>query len=141
MRFPRTVLVVAERFPQLGATRVASAIADGILEAAPEYDLSPLPLVGDGEGLRLGGYLELALLRTVRAVVLADGELLGRAAPSGVMFEVATAARQAGVPAYAITGVREPDLFQARMLDIQVALPALGERSLTGAGRKLGGLI
>lgn len=141
MLLPRTVLVVAERFaPRLGAVRVAAAIARGIRAAAPTYEVAPVALEGDADP-QLRVYLDPQFLRAARAVVLADGELLGPAPPSGAMFEIATAARQTGVPTYAVTGVRAPDLFKARMLDIQVAVAARGERALMSAGEELGGLI
>ena len=44
-------------------------------------------------------------------------------------FEIATRARQAGVPAYAVTGVNELDAFDARMLDLQVILQASDARA------------
>ena len=53
------------------------------------------------------------------------------------MFEIATRARQAGVPAYAVTGENELDAFDARMLDLQVILEARTVRGLAAAGTKL----
>ena len=141
MLLARTVLVIAERFaPRLGAAPTAAAIARGIGAAAPAYEIAPVALEGDSDP-QLRAYLDPQFLRAARAVVLASGELLGDAPPSGPTFELATTARQTGVPSYAVTGVSAPDLFSARLLDIQVALCARGERALVRAGEELGGAI
>ena len=54
-------------------------------------------------------------------------------------FEIATRARQAGVPAYAVTAENELDAFDARILDLQVILeagrPARAERRRAGGSR------
>ena len=55
----------------------------------------------------------------------------------GGLFEVATRARQAGVPAYAVARRNDLDLFEMRILDLQVVLEAKDERELEGAGRAL----
>jgi glycerate kinase len=58
-----------------------------------------------------------------------------------VAFELATRARQGGVPAYAVTGEDELDSFDARILDLQTILVARTHRSLTLAGRKLAEIV
>ncbi len=55
-----------------------------------------------------------------RAVVIACARLHDRTLAGSVTFEVATRARQAGVPAYAVAGRDELDPFEARILDLQV---------------------
>ena len=55
-------------------------------------------------------------------------------------FEIATRARQAGVPAYAVTGENALGAFDARMLDLQLVLEARGPRGLAAAGRRLASL-
>jgi hypothetical protein len=146
---PRLVLVVAKRFsPSLSAARVAASIARGLHTGAPAYEVERRALA-DGEDRfedsrqRPAYALELdaRALGGVRALVLADHELCDGAPPSGAMFEIATRARQGGIPAYAVTGAHHPDLFQARMLDLQVVLPARGERALVRAGVALGRVI
>jgi glycerate kinase len=57
------------------------------------------------------------------------------------VFEIATRARQGGVPCYAIAAHNALDPFEARILDLQVVLEAGGERGLSAAGRKLAGLV
>lgn|GEM_PF-624702 len=59
----------------------------------------------------------------------------------GMAFEVATRARQGGVPAYAIAGISSLDAFDARILDLQEILLADSTRALTRAGKRLAGII
>jgi hypothetical protein len=145
---PRTIVVAAEPFPRLSATRVASAIARGVRAAAADYEVAcdpredpdtrfiDAPAAADADRL-----FDALPLGEVRALVLATPDLCDGRPPRGAIFELATRARQGGIPAYAVTGARNPDLFQARMLDLQVVLCARGEQSLRSAGRKLGALI
>jgi glycerate kinase len=60
---------------------------------------------------------------------------------ASAVFEIATRARQAGVPAYAVAGENALSLFDARILDLQVILQARDTRALRRAGEKLAGLI
>jgi hypothetical protein len=143
---PRNVLVLARRFSTaLGAERVASAIARGLRVSAPVYEVAGIPLADaparSGEGVPRVADLAALGLRDARALVLADRELCSGATPDAGVFEIATIARQGGIPAYGITAVRLPDLFQARMLDLQVVLHGAGERTLALAGNELGKLI
>ena len=52
-------------------------------------------------------------------------------------FELATRARQGGVPCYAVTAENGLDSFQARILDLQLVLQAGAPRSLRAAGSAL----
>jgi hypothetical protein len=143
---PRKIVVVAEPFPpRLGADRVASALAGALRRAGHETE----SFTRDDRGVALlepsatGSSLQPSApaLMQARALVLADAELCNGCPPNGSIFEIATRARQGGVPAYAVTGVKTPDLFQARMLDLQVVLFAHDERGLTAAGNRLGELV
>jgi hypothetical protein len=150
---PRTILVVASGFaPSLSGAGVASAIARGIAATARalETELYALDdprvvavVASEVRGRRRvaerGGFV--ARLSRARAVVLARPHLFPDALGPGPVFEIATRARQGGVPAYAITASSTLDLFQARMLDLQVVLEARSERALLKAGRELGALI
>jgi hypothetical protein len=150
---PRTVLVIAGRFPpDLSAARAAAAIAKGIRASTPALQTELCSLddprfVGDvGSEIRdrrratERGGLDTRV-RGARAVVIARPHLFPGALSPGATFEIATRARQGGVPAYAITTPGTIDLFQARMLDLQVVLQASRERGLRGAGRQLGSVI
>jgi hypothetical protein len=141
---PDTVLVVASAFPPgLSAGRVARAVAAGLRAAGEGLEVRTWPLDASPGDPREqpGGLPGQEELRAARAVVLADADLCADALGRGRAFDVATLARQSGVPAYAVTGARAPDLFGARLLDLQVVLHATSERSLTAAGRRLAGLI
>jgi glycerate kinase len=80
-------------------------------------------------------------MRRARAVILAEWCLRAPARAASPTFEIATRARQGGVPAYAVTGQNKLDPFEARMLDLQVILEASSTRALTAAGRRLGELV
>jgi hypothetical protein len=134
----------------LSATTVASAIARGIRDAGmPEPDVCPLPGpdplrgYGDGEAIRrLLDQLDFdARMRRTRAVVLGAAHLEERTLAGSVTFEIATRARQGGIPAYAITGEDALSAFDARVLDLQVILQARSRGALVGAGRELAELV
>jgi hypothetical protein len=78
-----------------------------------------------------------ARMRSARAVVLAEERLRERTLRGSVAFEIATRARQGGVPAYAVTADNALAPFDARILDLQVIVEAAGSRALAAAGRKL----
>ncbi len=143
---PGHVLVASGAFaPRLGAAAVAAAIARG-LEAGglAEADLLALPDAAQ----RAGDVRELlhavgfdARMRSARAVIVAVRSLHERTLTGSPTFEIATRARQAGVPAYAVTAENGLDCFDARMLDLQVILEAGSARALTAAGTRLAELI
>jgi glycerate 2-kinase len=60
-----------------------------------------------------------ARMRAARAVITGAGVIGARDLRGTLIAEVATRARQSGVPCFAITGVNELDLFGARVLDLQ----------------------
>lgn len=80
-------------------------------------------------------------MRAARAVIVGEGRLdlgtLAGKAPG----EVATRARQAGVPCFAAVGARTLDAFGARILDLQVVLEAGDAAALEAAGRRLATLV
>ena len=80
-----------------------------------------------------------ARMRAARAVVVGAERLDERTLVGSTVFEIATRARQAGVPAYAVTGENALSLFDARILDLQVILEARDPRALRRAGEKLAG--
>lgn len=124
------VLVVAEPFPGLDAERVADALARGLLDVHEDVVAKVARASVSAEELR-----------SARAVVIAAAELDERTLAGSSTFELATNARQLGVPAYAVTAENALDLFDARMLDLQAVLQARTTRALTGAGRRLAALI
>ena len=72
-------------------------------------------------------------------MIIGAARLEQRALAGSVAFEIATRARQSGVPAYAVTGDNALGSFDARMLDLQLILQARGARGLATAGRRLAG--
>jgi glycerate kinase len=80
-------------------------------------------------------------MRRSRAVVVAADRLEEQMLAGSVTFEIATRARQAGVPAYAVTAENRLDRFDARILDLQVILQARDARALAAAGRKLAQVV
>jgi hypothetical protein len=97
-----------------------------------------------------------ARMRTARAVVVGGARLDERtllatgmraagecltASAGNPTFEIATRARQGGVPAYAVVGENALSLFDARILDLQVILRARNLRGLRRAGERLAGVM
>jgi hypothetical protein len=138
-----TVLVLAEPLGGLSAERVASALGRG-LQAAEDRSLSvDLLPVGEppADPRAWWGADTQARMLAARAVVIAMDRLDERTLAGSLVFEVATSARQGGVPAYAVTAENNLDPFDARMLDLQVVLEVSSARALTAAGRELAGLV
>jgi glycerate kinase len=137
----RLLLAYGSLGPRLPAAAVARALAAGFAEAgSPEPDL--LALDGDAGGkltasALLDGQGFDARMRAARAVVLAVVSLAPRGLAGSLPFEVATRARQAGVPCYAVVHTNGMDLFDMRMLDLQTVLEGRSAASLQAAGRAL----
>jgi glycerate kinase len=142
---PRHALLVCESFTaRLGAEQVAEAIAAGLRAAgAPPADAlaigtsaSPAEtaarLDAEGFGTRM---------RAARAVVLAVAALSEDTLAGSPAFEVATRARQGGVPCYAIAAASELDSFDLRILDLQTVLLARSAAALRAAGEELATLL
>jgi glycerate kinase len=82
-----------------------------------------------------------ARMRSARAVVTGEGKLDSQSLAGKAASEIATRARQSGVPCHAIVGVRELDAFGERMLDLEVVLEATTLAEMEAAGERLAGLI
>ncbi len=146
MLIPRRVLVASEGFPQkLSAASVAAAIARGLQAGGMgEPDLCPLAdsqLAGTDLRALLDSLGFDGRMRACRAVIVAASRLHERTLYGSVTFEIATRARQGGVPAYAVTSENGLDAFDTRILDLQSILVANSPRALTAAGRKLAGIL
>jgi glycerate kinase len=125
--------------PRVSAEAAAHEIARGLAEAgAAEPGLCPLQQnAGRAPRELLDSIGFDARMRSARALVILDGCLSpGTLAPS-LTFELATRARQAGVPAYAVTGENLLDGFAARILDLQLIIQARSREGLRAAGRRL----
>ncbi|HUA11572.1 MAG TPA: hypothetical protein VMA83_06175 [Solirubrobacteraceae bacterium] len=80
-------------------------------------------------------------IRESRALVLLAARLDERALAAGATAELATRARQAGVPAFAVAGESTLSAFDARVLDLQMVLTARTAAGLRAAGRELASAI
>jgi glycerate kinase len=80
-------------------------------------------------------------MRAARAVVVGAERLDERTLLGSAVFEIATRARQAGVPAYAVAGKNALSRFDARILDLQVIVEAPNARALRRAGEKLAAVV
>jgi glycerate kinase len=76
-------------------------------------------------------------MRASRAVITGEGKLDQQSLAGKAVSEVATRARQSGVPCYAVVGRRELDPFGLRILDLQLALEAGTVVELEEEGRRL----
>jgi glycerate kinase len=156
----QTVLVVCAALgPRLPADAVTSAIASGLRGGGlPGPDVCLLPgqgaatAPGGGYGTVSGAGGEVvrelldalgfdARMRAARAVVIGARRLGERTLAGSVTFEIATRARQGGIPAYAVTGENALSPFDARILDLQLVLQAASRRALAAAGRRLAGVV
>jgi glycerate 2-kinase len=80
-------------------------------------------------------------LRRARAVVTGEGRLDEQSLAGKTLSEVATRARQTGVPCHATVGTSTLDRFGLRILDLQAVLEAGTARELEAAGRQLARLL
>jgi glycerate kinase len=78
-----------------------------------------------------------ARMRAARAVVVGEGRLDATTLQGKIAGEIATRARQAGVPCHAIVGEDALDLFGKRILDLQCVLTASTITELEAAGERL----
>lgn len=73
-------------------------------------------------------------MRAARAVIVGEGRLERATLEGRVAGEIATRARQAGVPCHAIVGADAIDRFDARILDLQAILVASTLAEIETAG-------
>jgi len=143
---PSTPLIATGSFGSgLPAARVAAALACGLRAGGlPAADLCPIPAALARSGDVRAGLDSLGLdmrMRRARAVILGEWRLAQETLVGSVAFEIATRARQSGVPTYAVTGENRLEDFDARILDLQTILTARSTRALAAAGRRLARLI
>jgi glycerate kinase len=79
-----------------------------------------------------------ARMRAARAVIVGEGRLDATTLEGKIAGEIATRARQGGVPCHAIVGTNAIDGFSARILDLQVILQAGTPAALEAAAEDLG---
>ncbi len=80
-------------------------------------------------------------MRAARAVIAGEGRLDSQSLAGKAVSEVATRARQAGVPCYAVVGSSALDAFGRRILDLEAVMEAGTPAELEQAGRRLAQLL
>jgi glycerate kinase len=78
-----------------------------------------------------------ARMRAARAVVVGEARLERATLRGRVVGEIATRARQSGVPCHAVAATNAIDRFDARILDLQAILEASTVAELEAAGEAL----
>lgn len=146
----RLLIACAPFGARLGGATVASAIARGVRDGGlPEPDVCALPLPEQAQAGEDGEHVRQVLhelgfderMRHARAVIIGVERLEERTLAGSVAFEIATRARQGGVPAYAVTAEDALDSFDARVLDLQLILEARSRAALVAAGLELAGVV
>ncbi|WCB96664.1 Glycerate 2-kinase [Baekduia alba] len=77
-------------------------------------------------------------MRAARAVIVGEGRMDATTLEGKIAGEIATRARQAGVPCHAIVGTNAIDRFSARILDLQLIYEAGTPQALQQAAADLG---
>lgn len=80
-------------------------------------------------------------MRAAHAVITGEGRLDDESLVGKAVSEVATRARQAGVPCHAVVGSNRLDRFGARILDLQTITEAGTPQQLRDAGRRLAAIV
>jgi glycerate 2-kinase len=80
-------------------------------------------------------------MRESRAVVTGEGKLDNQSLVGKAVSEIATRARQGGVPCHAVVGSRDLDSMGARILDLEHVIEASSLADIEAAGRTLAELI
>ncbi len=128
---PTEILVVVDDFGEaLPVQAVGEALVSG--------------LAAGGQPARVAGLSDRDYDAQMRGslAVLVGAERLHREALAGsVLAEVATCARQAGVPCHAVVGANELDLFDMRILDLQLVIEASTVPELQRAGAEIAAAI
>jgi len=76
-------------------------------------------------------------MRAAHAVVVGEARLDAATLRGGVAGEIATRARQSGVPCHAVVGANLADRFETRILDLQAIREATTLDGIEGAAREL----
>ncbi len=82
-----------------------------------------------------------ARMRAARCVITGEGRLDEQSLVGKLVSEVATRARQGGVPCHVVCGTRELDAMGARVLDLERVIEATTIAQLRATGRELAELI
>jgi glycerate 2-kinase len=137
-RLTRRLHALADRLDRdprgLPMTGAAGGLSGGLWAAFGAELVPGAPFVLDAIGFD-------ARMRRARAVVTGEGRLDRQSLAGKAVSEVATRARQAGVPCHAIVGSNELDAFGARVLDLETVTAASTIAALSAAGRRLAAVL
>jgi glycerate kinase len=137
---PDAVVRLRERLEAMGLPRgvpmtgAAGGLAGGLRAAFAANLRAGAPFVLDALAF------DTRMLAS-RAVIVGEGRLDATSLEGKIVAEVATRARQRGVPAHAIVGSASLTAFDARILDLQGIREAVDERSIEEAAASLAGVI
>ncbi len=131
-----------------GALLAPAAVAGALVRGLERGGLAPPEVLELADG-RSSSELDKAFqrerfdarLHAARALLIATEQLSERSLPHSAAFELATRARQAGVPAYAVVARSALDAFDARLLDLQLILRARGATALARAAEDLAAVL
>jgi len=129
---------LARRLPRdprgMPMTGAAGGLAGGLWSALGAQLIPGAPFILDALDFDVR-------MRAARAVVTGEGRLDRQSLTGKAVSEVATRARQAGVPCHAIVACNELDAFDQRILDIQAVLEARNVNRLEHAGTRLAAVL
>lgn len=134
--FTAVLIAASDVAGTVDADTAAAAIAAGLEAAGWPAEILPVASRDDLDAAGFDGRM-----RAARSVVVATAALTAADLRGGLAGEIATRARQAGVPCHAIVARNELDPFGARILDLQAVLEAATPPALEAAGRRLGGWL
>lgn len=130
---PTEVLVVADSFGgRFSATEVGEALLLGLAASGQPARVSWL----DEGGMAITP--PVSEIRAARAVITCTDRLDRESLVGSLLSGVATTARQAGVPCHAVVGSNQLDLFDIRILDLQLVLEATTLAEIETAGAEIG---
>lgn len=130
---PTEVLVAADSFGgTFTATEVAEALVHGLAASGQPARVSRLAEGGTAI------VPPVSEIRAARAVVTCTDRLDRESLVGSLLSEVATTARQAGVPCHAVVGSNQLDLFDIRILDLQLVVEATTLAEIETAGAEIG---
>jgi glycerate kinase len=141
---PSVVLLAPDRFSRhRSAAHAAASLAAGLAARGWASDVCPLgddPAPGGWSAAMREAHFD-ERLTAARAVVTGAHTLDPDALVGSLIAEVATRARQSGVPCYAVVWRNGLSAFEQRILDLDVVLQVGAPAGLERAGRELGTML
>jgi glycerate kinase len=130
---PTEVLVATDSLGgRFTATEVGEALVLGLAASGQPARVSRF----DKEGTVIAP--PVSEIRAARAVITCTDRLNRESLVGSLLSAVATTARQAGVPCHAVVGSNQLDLFDIRILDLQLVLEATTLAEIEAAGAEIG---